>query len=436
MILRNAVLSLVLALAPAACVHQAMDPLAGVWRGTWTKAGDTIDVTLTIDRSETGYSATFDSNDLQLAMIPFASAEAQGANVRLTLEGDESTTTFDGTLADGNLSGAMREGEVTGAFELTRDLAPPAPLRTRDIHFTNGEVRLAGTLILPARGGRHPAIVFLHGSGAEGRWGSRYLAQQFARRGFAALIFDKRGVGNSTGDWRTASFDELAQDAAASVRALRSLAEIDPRRIGAYGHSQGSTVAVLLAPLADLNFVIAAAATGASPAETEVYSVANSIGLRELPAQERAEAMRFVREIVAVAYEGRSSEALNAMAEAYRGRPWFFDLPPPEHHYWSMSRLFARYEPAAAWSRVRAPVLLLWGARDERVDPQLGAQNIREALAASGNTRVTTRIYERSDHNFRIVDPPAGEGWARRTPGYVETIIDWANEQAGVGDSL
>ena len=77
---------------------------------------------------------------------------------------------------------------------------------------------LAGTLVLPATPGKHPAIACLHGSGPEARWANHYLAQKFAEHGIVALIYDKRGVGESSGDWQKATFAELADDAAAGIR--------------------------------------------------------------------------------------------------------------------------------------------------------------------------------------------------------------------------
>jgi alpha-beta hydrolase superfamily lysophospholipase len=69
------------------------------------------------------------------------------------------------------------------------------------------------------------------------------LANAFARRGIAALIYDKRGVGTSTGQWRDAAFAELVGDASAAVEALRSRPQISPDRVGIHGHSQGGTIA-------------------------------------------------------------------------------------------------------------------------------------------------------------------------------------------------
>jgi hypothetical protein len=66
----------------------------------------------------------------------------------------------------------------------------------REVTFSSGGAQLSGTLILPASAGRHRAVLCLHGSGPEGRWANRYLAQKFAEADIAA-IYDKRGVGQS-----------------------------------------------------------------------------------------------------------------------------------------------------------------------------------------------------------------------------------------------
>src|SRR5215472_3914691 len=77
--------------------------------------------------------------------------------------------------------------------------------RQADVSFANGEVQLAGTLLLPQTRKRVPAVVFVHGAAYHEREDNRKEAEYFARHGIAALVYDKRGCGASTGDWKTAS---------------------------------------------------------------------------------------------------------------------------------------------------------------------------------------------------------------------------------------
>src|SRR5712691_9102285 len=104
--------------------------------------------------------------------------------------------------------------------------------KSEDVRFPNGDVQLAGRLLSPNKRGKHPAIVLVHGSGAQNREATLPLARFLVRRGFAVLGYDKRGVGGSTGDWNKASFEDLAGDAAGAFRYLKTRADIDPKRIG------------------------------------------------------------------------------------------------------------------------------------------------------------------------------------------------------------
>jgi hypothetical protein len=90
--------------------------------------------------------------------------------------------------------------------------------KREDVHFANGPIQLAGTLISPKTGGRHAALILVHASGAEDREYLLPLAHFLVRYGIAVLGYDKRGVGGSTGDWKSASFDDLAAEDAKRYR--------------------------------------------------------------------------------------------------------------------------------------------------------------------------------------------------------------------------
>ena len=411
-------------LLTAACAHRRAHDLAGGWAGTWTRDGDPLAVAVAFTWTGDHYEGSFDADALQVAGIPFANVTGAGGRVHFELAGDATTAIFDGTLAGDAIGGSFVDGDAHGTFSLARAARPAAGVRREDVRFLNGAAALAGTVLSPTEPGRHAGIVFLHGSGPEGRWANRYLATKFAERGVVALIYDKRGVSGSTGDWQSAGFDELADDAAAATRWLRARADVDPARIGIYGHSQGGTLAPLVAARdAQLAFIVASAAGGIDPAAVEAYSVGNSIGLSRLPDGERAQARQFVDAIVDVAYRGGDRAALDALAAGLRDRAWHFEPPPPSHSYWAISKRIAGFDPARAWDRVTAPVLLVYGARDERVPPDASAQAIQEALAAAGNHDVTLRTYPDADHTFTIPSPRGG--WPRHTPSYADDLIRW-----------
>jgi dienelactone hydrolase len=388
-------------------------------------------VTMTVRRdSSTGtYAATFDADRLRVSGIPFTEVQLEGCcNVRLVLRGDRTTMVFTGTLRGDSLSGVFREGPSEGRFAYSRITSATPGIEERDITFANDTVTLAGSLLLPPRGDSLPAVVFLQGSGAEGRWASRYLASQLASHGIAALIFDKRGVGGSTGDWRQATLDDLAADGAAAVARLHQEPRIARGRIGLHGHSQGGTLAPLAAARSTgVAFIIGSAAAGLPTDTTELYSILNSVYPRARTADDSASALDYASELVAVAYWGRPRERLDSLAVALRDRPWFFAPPPANASYWSFSRGFAQYRALDWWARFRGPVLLVYGAEDQRVQAAASAERITQALRSAGNTDVTVRIFPGADHTFRLAPGPGG--WAVTAPGYLDTLLDWLSRR-------
>jgi alpha-beta hydrolase superfamily lysophospholipase len=411
--------------------RQRPDSLTGTWRGYWSRAGDTMPVSMTVRRDSTAgtYAATFDADRLRVSGIPFTEAQLEGCcNVRLVLRGDRTTMEFTGTLRGDSLSGVFREGASEGRFAYSRLASSTRSFEERDITFANDTVTLAGSLLLPPTGDSLAAVVFLQGSGAEGRWASRYLASQLASHGIAALIFDKRGVGGSTGDWRQATLDDLAADGAAAVARLHQEPRIARGRIGLHGHSQGGTLAPLAAARSTgVAFIIGSAAAGLPTDTTELYSILNSVYPRARTADDSASALDYASELVAVAYWGRPRERLDSLAVALRDRPWFFAPPPANASYWSFSRGFAQYRALDWWARFRGPVLLVYGAEDQRVQAAASAERITQALRSAGNANVTVRIFPGADHTFRLAPGPGG--WPLTAPGYVDTLLDWLSRR-------
>ena len=112
---------------------------------------------------------------------------------------------------------------------------------TEAVSFASGDVTIAGTLIKPSDTGPFPAVIILHGSGPESMEGPGYrlAANMFARSGFAVLLYDKRGVGESSGDFESAQFSDFIADAVAAVEYLAGREDIDAGNIGVQGNSEG-----------------------------------------------------------------------------------------------------------------------------------------------------------------------------------------------------
>ena len=429
--------SRLLAAAAAASLPVALhaqDPALGDWQGHWTRAADTLLVTMNIQPGDSSnrYRVTFSSDRLRVTGIPFSAAEREGCcRLQLTLRGDATTMVFDGTVAGDSIIGTFIEAGANGSFALRRGPMNRAALREEEVQFSNGDVRLSGTLVLPSSAPPYPAIVMAHGSGAEGRWANRFLALRFAEAGVAALIFDKRGVGQSTGDWRAAGFEELAADVASGVAMLRARRDIRAQGIGLFGHSQGGTILPIAAAAAGgISFLIASAASAVPTDSAERFSLRNATGFSTLAPEEAAQANQYVEAVVAVAYHGAPRARLDSLAAAFAGKPWSFPLPPPTNHYWEFSRRIAAYDPRAHWKQVKAPVVLMYGSADQRVPPEASVQAIRAALAAAGRDPPAVCIYAGADHTQRVRRP--GDVWPRNAEGYLEDLVGWLREATGL----
>ena len=95
----------------------------------------------------------------------------------------------------------------------------PSPTE-RAVTFKNGAIVLSGSVLFPADKPPFIAVALLHGSGPQTRDWLLPIARRLTEAGAAALVFDKRGTGKSTGSWSSASLEDLTGDAIQAVRAL------------------------------------------------------------------------------------------------------------------------------------------------------------------------------------------------------------------------
>ena len=144
---------------------------------------------------------------------------------------------------------------------------------------STGGVRLSYRLDLPTRRGKVPAVVFGHGSGELTKASCRFLSAQFLARGYATFCYDKRGVGESTGDYSSVGprnsvrmFNDLAEDMAAGVRFLRSQDAVDGQRVGLAGNSQAGWIIPVAASRVQPAFMIILVGPTVSVGEEIFYS--------------------------------------------------------------------------------------------------------------------------------------------------------------------
>jgi pimeloyl-ACP methyl ester carboxylesterase len=406
----------------------------GVWWGTLTAGAQRLRVVFRLQRDADGQlRGTIDSLDQAATGIPISEITVEGNTIRV--RSDAVQGEFVGTLSDDGkqVAGVWKQGGQELPLTLTRgepptpkrpqEPKPPFPYRTEEVRIPHLKERfeLAGTLTIPEGKPPFPAIVFFTGSGAQNRdqevFGHKpflVLADYLTRAGYATLRMDDRGVGGSGGDMRTATTLDFADDALAGVRYLQKRKEIDRKRIGLLGHSEGALVCAIAAAKAprEVAFLIMLAGTGV-PGEQILYRQAELMsrkaGLAE-PLIERNRALQQrVFEILKrerddakaqdAIYEAmlqslgaganlpeNQKAALRAQAANYIS-PWF--------------RAFITLDPAPYLRKVRCPVLALNGELDLQVDPEQNLPAIERALREGGNKRITIRRLPNLNHLFQ-----------------------------------
>ena len=382
---------------------------------------------ISIDLDAKTNRGSFSAPDLGALDIPLSSLRLDPA-IHWELVGDSTTTTFDMMAQAKVMRGTFRENAGSGTVLLNRVSDSTAkPYTLAEMTFMNGNVHLAGTLYVPRSGGTHPAVVLVHGSGAEGRWATAYIADYLARHGIIALAYDKRGVGASTGDWRTATMQDLVDDARAAVHALSQRPDVDRKRVGVYGHSQGAEIAPAIAlNNPEVTWLGAADGPVGPQYKQDLFRVDTALQQRYSGA-DLIEAERVYAEFVDAARNGTPREQLRADMQTYANSAWLADLaiPGDDNWIWAWYRGAGNYDNSQDWAGVKVPVLILFGADDKLVPVQESIVETTRILKDNGNADVWVRVFPEADHTLRI-PPSTSEGWPHNAPGFLETLARFA----------
>ncbi len=285
------------------------------------------------------------------------------------------------------------------------------------------DITLEGRFFLPREGGPHPAVVLLHGGGLQRlNDAPLFVAPLLARCGVAALVYDKRGTTDSTGLWATATFDDFVDDAGAAIETLARRPDIDARRIGLIGFSQGGRLApVVAARHGQVAFVVSVSAPFTSIIETRLYALDQRLRRWSLSGAALDSAMTLWKQHF-TAVLNQDTEALSALDEdieeaAHRyGRsvlPPAFDQMPQTPLYNSIGRDYTE-----EIHTLRIPMLAVYGDRDAVVPVKRSVLALQRALQDTGHKDLDIQIIPFADHSF--VD------WTfNQRIKIEETVIDW-----------
>ncbi len=421
---------------PDGAAPEAWAELSGDWYGLLDAGAARLRLVFHIDTSGAKTLVVMDSIDQSATGIPVGSVRRSGMSIRMDLPSIRAA--FEAVLATDkqSINGVWMQGGVNFPLVLSRKpegvSAPamrrpqmpvkPYPYREEDVAYENpaAHVRLAGTLTLPPGPGPFPAVLLIAGSGPLdrdetifGHKGFLVLSDHLTRLGIAVLRVDKRGVGKSTGLYAGATTLDFASDAEAGFAFLAARPEIDAKKIGLIGHSEGGLIAPLIANRQHAVAFVVLLAAPALPGDEMVVDQAsrfvrvdgwqdervqsNAAMLRKvtaalMTAPSPSEGSRRAQEIMRGARDihGLSDEAIAAMIRQW-STTWF--------------RFFLSYDPMPALRSLKAPVLAITGSNDLQVAPSKNLPPLREALARNQDAEISE--LPRLNHLFQTADTGA-----------------------------
>jgi pimeloyl-ACP methyl ester carboxylesterase len=348
------------------------------------------------------------------------------------------------------------KGEVTRL--VLKEAGRPAQIakkakfyKEQDVTFQNGDVTLAGKLLLPSTRGPHPGVVFLHGSGPQDRNGEisliRFVADHFARHGIAALIYDKRGFAPSTGNLSTATFDDFAGDALAGLKLLQSRSDINPKQVGFWGVSQaGWVMATATSMSKDIAFIISVSAGGSGytiPQQNN-YNVATelrAIGISPDEIDQVITSYSLFYDLIR-AGEGGSGEKLDTAVRKLQQNAKLKDWLPPlssevdwkKRDQWYLA-LDIDFDPVPLWERYDGPVLGIFGELDSETPAEQVVPILSKALAGRRNTDYAIKVFPKANHNIMDAETRSDSELPRvrrLVPEYFDTMTDWLRSRVNV----
>lgn len=451
--------------------------VTGRWVGGLEVQGMTLRLSLEIEAGADALKAVLTSIDQGNQAIPVSEVLLEGNHLTLRIpavqgsyEGvvSEDAESMEGIWNQGGMSLPLRferSNEELAAPLRPQEPSEPYPYIVEEVRFRNPEGGhiLAGTLTVPEGSGPHPGAVLISGSGPQDRdealLGHKpflVLSDHLTRAGVAVLRFDDRGVGDSEGDFGSATTHDFATDVEAATSYLATRPEVDPARVGLVGHSEGGLIApIVAADMGKVAYVVLLAGPGVTGAEILkaqqrlILEADGATAAQIALAQEGQERMLNV-----LAHAGPDEDVTPGIEEILHAS--FAELTPEERAAQGMGteeaveeainatvrqvtspwfRTFVTYDPRPTLERIRVPVLAINGEKDLQVPWEENLGEIEAALGRAGNSDVTIRALPDLNHLFQHAKTGSPNEYSTIeetfAPVALDLISNWIIERFG-----
>ena len=300
--------------------------------------------------------------------------------------------TFEGKMTDGEIKGTY----VQNGFPLPLTLkpgklvvkrpqtpVPPFSYKEESVSFTNAQYTFNGTLTLPENYSRNtPVVLMVTGSGQQNRDEELFshkpfavIADALARQGIASLRYDDRGWGDKSVNFADFTTDDFRQDAAAAIPLLRKRFN----KVGILGHSEGGTIAMMLAAEGKADFIVSLAGMAISGKETLIMQNRQAMSAIGLPKETVDSYCNSISKALDEIASGKKANEININDVPVALKPVTIKaLQQADTPY---IRHFLTIDVGKLLPEIKCPVLALNGTKDTQVDCDANTTRIEKGLA-------------------------------------------------------
>lgn len=407
----------------------------GTWSGKLDLQGNKLSLVFHLDSE----GPTMDSPDQGVKGIP-VEVERPGAGkiiIRIPslgakYEGQWIIKQIAGTFTQMNVSLPLTLNLGEDKPERPQTPVGPFPYATEEVSFNNGDVVLNGTLVLPEGYSRQTlALIMVTGSGIQNRDEEIFehkpfavIADALARAGIATLRYDDRGFNGYAGNLNDCTTEDFKNDALAGMELLRKNFD----RVGVLGHSEGGTIAMMLAAENKADFIVSLAGMVISGAETLLWQ--NRLALISAGLSESY--VDTYCKLLSEAFTAIVDGGMIPSADKY-------DLPDALKQNFSAGlaqlqtpymKYFLSLDMRPLLGKIACPVLALNGTKDLQVEYESNLDPLRDGL--KNNAKKAIEIVEEANHLFQRCKTGAVTEYREIeetiSPDVLDMIIKWLSD--------
>ncbi|MBA3898336.1 MAG: alpha/beta fold hydrolase [Sphingomonadaceae bacterium] len=324
---------------------------------------------------------------------------------------------------------------------------PRVPTTERLTTFPSDGAKLRGKLIEPARGGRRPLVVMVHGSERTSAVATSIYPYVLVAQGISVFVYDKRGTGGSEGEY-TQNFELLGDDAAAALATARTMAAGHFNRAGFFGGSQGGWVAPLAATHSGADFVAVGFGLVASPVDEDLEQMLSEAKAAGYGPDVVANivALSKATDTLVASHFSKGFETLEKLRRAHSGQPWVktidgeysgdmlrttdADLRRIGQARFDNLELIWHYDAVAVLRNLKVPLLWVLAA-DDREAPIVNTRKVLIKLVGEGRP-IDLFLFPKTEHGmYEYETLPDGSRRATHvTDGYFRLLADWIKDSA------